>query len=187
MKCKNINKLGRIITKILEVFHWVGTALLLAATICCIVAPGFVGYFVDLGAMTNSTANLEIYGFEVIAPVTNGTVDMTFFLLFGIGGVIILAVMAMVFRNLFLIFKNSENKSPFNKDNTRMMKEIGIFSIAVPVIGFIMSVIIRIVTGVDSAEISIDTSGIFMGIIVLCLTQFFAHGAQLEEDVDGLL
>ena len=37
------------------------------------------------------------------------------------------------------------------------------------------------------AEISLDTTGIFMGIIVLCLTQFFAHGVDLEEDVDGLL
>ena len=32
-----------------------------------------------------------------------------------------------------------------------------------------------------------DVAGIFMGIIVLCLTQFFVHGAELENDVDGLL
>ena len=68
-----------------------------------------------------------------------------------------------------------------------MMKEIGIFSIAVPVIGFIMSIIVRLVTGVETAEISIDMGGIFMGIIVLCLTQYFVHGADLEKDVDGLL
>ena len=68
-----------------------------------------------------------------------------------------------------------------------MMKEIGIFAIAVPVIGFIMSVIIRLVTGVESAEISLDLGGILLGIIVLSLTQFFVHGAALEEDVDGLL
>lgn len=108
-------------------------------------------------------------------------------MLFGIGAVIILAVMAMVFRNLHLIFKKSENATPFQKDNIRMMREISIFSIAVPVIGFIMSVIIRLVTGVETAELSIDMAGIFMGIIVLCLTQFFVHGAELEKDVDGLL
>ena len=112
---------------------------------------------------------------------------MTSFFLFGIGGVIILGLMAMVFRNLFLIFRNSQESSPFHKDNIRLMKEIGIFSIAVPVIGLIMSIIIRLVTGVDTAEISIDMGGILMGIIVLCLTQFFVHGAKLEEDVDGLL
>ena len=186
-RMKGINKLGKIITKILEVFHWVGAALLLAATICSVAASNWVKYFVDFDAKECCGANLEVYGFEVNAPVVNGNTDMTSFMLFGIGGIIILAVMAMAFRNLHLIFKKSENGTPFQKDNIRMMKEIGIFSIAVPVIGFIMSIIVRLVTGVETAEISIDMGGIFMGIIVLCLTQYFVHGANLEKDVDGLL
>ena len=199
---KRINKLGKIITKILEVFHWVGAVLMVAATVCSVAAPNWVKYFVGFDAKECCGANLEVYGFdakeccganlevygfEVNAPVVNGNTDMTSFMLFGIGAVIILTVMAMVFRNLHLIFKKSENETPFQKDNIRMMKEIGIFSIAVPVIGFIMSVIVRLVTGVETAEISIDMGGIFMGIIVLCLTQYFVHGADLEKDVDGLL
>ena len=112
---------------------------------------------------------------------------MTTFFLFGIGAVIIMSLMAMVFRNLYLIFKKSENETPFQKDNIRMMKEIGIFSIAVPVVGFVMSIVTRLVVGAEAAEISVSQSGIFMGIIVLCLTQYFIHGAELEEDVDGLL
>ena len=184
---KRINKLGKVITKILEVFHWVGAALMLAATICSIAAPDWVGYFVGFDAKDCCGANLEVYGFEVNAPVIDGNVDMTSFLLFGIGAIIILAVMAMVFRNLHLIFKKSENATPFQKDNIRMMREIGSFAIAVPVIGLIMSVIIRLITGVETAEISIDMGGIFMGIIVLCITQFFVHGVELEKDVDGLL
>ena len=184
---KGLNKLGKVITKILEVFHWVGTALMLPATICSVAAPDWVKYFVGFDAKECCGVNLDVYGFEVNLPVANGNVDMTAFLIFGIGAVIILVVMAMVFRNLYLIFKNSENTTPFQKDNIRMMREIGIFSISVPVIGFIMSVIIRLVNGVETTELSIDMSGIFMGIIVLCLTQFFAHGAELEKDVDGLL
>ena len=39
---KGINKLGKVITKILEVFHWVGVALMLAAIICSIAAPNLV-------------------------------------------------------------------------------------------------------------------------------------------------
>ena len=184
---KGLNKLGKVITKILEVFHWVGAALMTAATVCSMVAPGWVKYFVGFDAKDCCGTDLEVYGFEVNLTVANGNVDMTAFLIFGIGAVIILAVMAMVFRNLHLIFKKSENGTPFQKDNIRMMKEIGIFAIAVPVIGFIMSVIVRLVTGVETAEISIDMGGIFMGIIVLCLTQYFVHGADLEKDVDGLL
>ena len=184
---KGINKLGKVITKILEVFHWVGAALMAAATVCSVAAPDWVKYFVGFDARDCCGANLEVYGFEVNAPVINGNTDMTSFLLFGIGAVIILAVMAMVFRNLHLIFRKSGNATPFQKDNIRMMREIGIFTIAVPVVGLIMSIIVRLVTGVETAEISVDLGGILMGIIVLCLTRFFVYGAGLEEDVDGLL
>ncbi|MBQ8728606.1 MAG: DUF2975 domain-containing protein [Oscillospiraceae bacterium] len=184
---KKLNTLGKVITKILEVFHWVGVALMIAAVICSIAAPNWIGYFVGFDAKECCGANLEIYGFEINAPVSDGKVDLSSFLIFGIGAIVILAVMAMVFRNLHLIFKKSENSTPFQKDNVRMMREIGIFTIAIPVIGFIMSVIARLVMGSDVAEISIDMGGIFMGIVVLCFTQFFAHGVELENDVDGLV
>lgn len=184
---KGINTVGKIITKILEVFHWVGAALMTAATVCSFAAPDWVKYFVGFDAKDCCGANLNVYGFEVNAPVVNGNTDMRSFMLFGIGAVIILLLMAMVFRNLSLTFKASENATPFQKDNIRRFREIGIFSIAVPVVGFIMSVIIRLVVGVELAEISLNLGGIFMGIIVLCLTHFFIHGAELEEDVDGLL
>ena len=184
---KDLNKLGKVISKILEVFHWVGTVLMIAATVCSVSAPDKIGYFVGFDAKECCGANLEVYGFKVNAPVVDGNVDMTAFLLFGIVAALILAVMAMVFRNFHLIFKKSENATPFQKDNIRMMRENGSFAIAVPVIGLIMSVIIRLITGVETAEISIDMGGIFMGIIVLCITQFFVHGVELEKDVDGLL
>lgn len=184
---KKLNKLAKIITKVLEVFHWVGAALMLAATVCSMAAPKWLGYFVGIDAKECCGAELSVYGFEVNAAVTNGSVDMKTFLLFGIGAFIILTLMAMVFRNLHLIFKKSENDTPFQKDNIRMLKEIGIFSISIPIIGLVMSTIIRLVLGVDAVEISVDQSGVVMGIIVLCLTQFFRYGAELEKDVGGLL
>ena len=68
-----------------------------------------------------------------------------------------------------------------------MFREVGIFSIAVPVVGFIMSVISRIAIGVEVAEIYNSFEGFVIGIVVLCITQFFAQGMELEKDVDGLL
>lgn len=184
---KHINKVGTIITKIAEVFHWVGACLMAAATVCSLAAPEWVELFVSFDAKDCCGANLGVYGFEVNAPVTNGLTDMTSFFIFGIGATIILVVMAMIFRNLYLIFKSSENATPFQKDNIRMMREIGILSAIVPVIGIVMSVICRLAVGVDAMESSMDMSGIFMGIVVLCLTRFFNHGARLEKDVDGLV
>lgn len=184
---QRISKIGKILTKILEVFHWVGTGLMAAATVCALAAPGWVGNFVEFDASVCCGADLTVYGFEVNAPVVDGNVDMTTFFLFGIGASLILALMAMVFHHLHRIFRNSENATPFRKENIRSCRYIGLFSIAVPVIGFLMSVLIRLVNGAEAAEISVDTAGILMGVIVLCLTQFFVYGAQLEEDVDGLV
>ena len=184
---KGLNKLGTVITKSLEVSHWSGAALMATAAVCSVVAPAWVKYFVGFDAKDCCGANLEVYGFEVNAPVVNGETDMLAFMLFGIVATIILVVMAMVFHNLHFILKNSEKVTPFQKDNIRKMRGIGILAIAVPVIGLIMSIVIRLVIGVEMVEISIDMGGLFMGIIVLCLTQFLVRGAELEEDVDGLL
>ena len=90
---KGLNKLGKVITKIVEVFHWVGAALMLAATICSVAAPDWVGYFVGLDAKECCGADLAVYGFELNAPVTNGNIDMAYFLLFGITTIILLSVM----------------------------------------------------------------------------------------------
>lgn len=183
----HINKITKIVAKVLEVFHWVGTALMASAVICSYAAPDLVGCFVGIDAKECCGARLNVYGFEVNAPYGDGVVDATVFLLFGIGAVIILSLMAMVFRNIYLILKKSENATPFQKDNVRMLKEIGIFSIAIPVVGLIMSTVIKLICGVDEMEISINHLGTFMGIAVLCITQFFSHGMELEADVDGLL
>lgn len=181
-----MNHLGKVLTKILEVFHWVGTILMLAATLCSAFAPQWLGYFVGLDIKKNTYTELAVYGYEVEAAIVDGNVDMTTFMLFGIGAVVILALVAMIFRNLHLIFVRSEKSSPFVKDNIRMMKEIGIFSMAIPVIGLIMSIVFRLVIGVD-VEVSVNQSGIIMGIIVLCMSQFFVHGAALEKEVEGLV
>lgn len=182
-----ISRIAIVVTKITEVFHWGGVVFMIAATVCSVAAPSAVNYFVGFDAKECCGDELNVYGFEINASVVNGEVDMTAFLIFGISAILILSFMAMIFRNLYLIIKRSEGTTPFQLDNVRMLREIGVFSIAVPVVGFIMSVISRIVIGVETAEISVSYSGFVIGIVVLCVTQFFAHGIELEKDVDGLV
>ena len=181
-----LNKVVKIIAKILEVAHWVAAALMAMAAICSKVAPQWLGNFIDVNSIENGS-EVSAYGFEVNIANSIGEINTTTLLLFAIGSVVIFALVAMVFRNIYLIIKKTESATPFNKDNIRMLREIGIFSIAIPVIGLIMSTIIRLVVGVDAVEVSVSLNGFVMGIIVLWLTQFFAYGAELEKDVDGLL
>ena len=181
---KTVNKIAKVIAKVLEIVHWVATGLMAASAICSVAAPQYLGYFMDMSELEGETS---VYGFEVALSNSSGEISTATLMLFAIGSVIIFALVAMIFRNIYLIIKKSESGSPFQKDNIRMLKEIGIFSIAIPVIGWIMSTIIRLVVGVDVTETSVDLYGFVMGIIVLCLTQFFVYGSELERDVDGLV
>ena len=183
---KGITKLAKVFTKIFEVGHWVAVALTAAVGVLSVGAPKWLGYVMDTEGL-KTQKEISVYGFEVTAANGAGEIDYITLLLFSVGAVIIFARMAMVFRNLHLMIKKSEVNTPFQADNIRMLKEIGIFSIAVPAVGLIMSTIIRLAVGVDAAEISVNLEGFVMGLVVLCLTQFFIHGAELEKDVDGLL
>ncbi len=183
MKNTKFNKATKIITKILEVTHWVGTALLILVAICSLVLPSGLKYLIDLG----ENATVDSYTFEASILGADGVINYGALSVYAFGAAVTMALVAMIFRNLNLIVKKSEEESHFAKDNVRMMKEIGIFSIAMPVVSLIASIIFRIVIGVETAEIVVNAEGIVMGIIVLCLTQFFARGAELEEEVDGLL
>ena len=98
-----------------------------------------------------------------------------------------MGLMAMVFRNVYLILRNSENATPFQPDNVRMVREIGIFLIAVPVVGLLVSMAARLVLGVDAVEGSVNLGSVMVGLVVLCLSRFFARGMELENETEGLL
>lgn len=183
---KGINAAAKVAMKILEVGHWVAVGLMALAAVFSAAAPDLLRFVMDTQALKENS-EISAYGFEVTAANASGGINYTTILLFAIGATVIFTLMALVFRNLYLIIKKSENSTPFQKDNIRMLKQIGIFSILVPIIGLVMSIIIRLVVGVDAVEISMDQSGVIMGIVVLCLTEYFIHGAELEKDVEGLL
>lgn len=182
-----ITKVAIAGSKILEVLHWVLIAAFIIVVIFCMVTPAGVSSFIAAEGDTLEFANLAVSGFAVSAVSGDGVFDVNAFKMFCIGCIPITALMAMIFRNVYLVLKKSQGGTPFIKDNVRMIKEIGIFSIAIPVVSLIMSIITRLVCGVDAVEVSVDFYGLMIGLVMLCLTQFFAHGVKLEQDVDGLV
>ena len=178
---KNINTFAKSVTKLMEVIHWIGAALVAAAAVC---APNQFLAFLSLDAAASGAVTVSTYGFEVSTLLSAGT---TAFTLFGIGAAVILVAMAMVWRNLFLIFKKSENATLFQKDNFRMIKEIGIFAIAIPVVGLIMSAVIRLVCGVDAAEVSVHLGGILAGAVILCLNRNLIRSASSVKTAEAAL
>lgn len=183
---KKISTVTLVVTKTLEILHWLTALVAAALAVCCGVAGDWLKGILESG-VAEYGRSLKTNGLEFVVADANGTVNMTGVMLFAIGAVLVLGLMAMVFRNIYLVVKKSKTESPFCEDNIRMIKEIGIFSIAVPVVSLIMSIIAKLVVGVDVIDTSVGLDSFVMGIVVLCLTQFFAHGAKLEKDVDGLV
>lgn len=190
---KSVNRAAIILTKILEVLHWFTAAVMAFVLIASAASANWLEEILQKGSGTLGDS-LATYGFEMNVLYSDGKINMTAILLFSICAVIILSLMAMVFRNVNLILKTtlgktkfSKGQTPFQKDNTRMVREIGIFFISVPVISFVMSVIVRAVLGVDNAEISVDFQNLIIGIIVLCLSQSFAYGNALQDQADETL
>ncbi len=183
---KGISKAALVMVKILEVGHWVSAALMAVAGILSLAAPQWLKYVMDVESLAVD-GRLSAYGLEVVAKVSSGELHTTVLCLFAVGATAIFALVALIFRWLYLLIKQAEKNTPFCAENISRLKKIGISCIAVPLIGFVTSGIIQLVAGGYHAEVYMDQTGVIMGIIVLCLTQYFARGAELEQDVDGLL
>ena len=181
---KKLNAVAKIFTKILEVIHWINAIFMVVCGISAVVMPNMLYKLVDIEALKTSS-DTSVYGLDVNIINDAGTIDVSTFALFSVGAFIIFMLVAMIFRNINSIIKKSENSTPFQPDNIHMLREIGIFSIAIPIIGLIMCTVIRIINA--DIEASVNQSGFIMGIIVLCLTQVFVRGADMEKDVDGLV
>lgn len=186
-----VNRLAMIAAKTAEVLHWLGAVAMLALLICSVAAQDWLS---GIFAAREGDFELTSHGFNISALTTGGDINITAITMFSIAAILIMFLFAMIFRNAYLILKTADGKTwfskgdtPFQKDVVRMLREIGIFLIAVPAVGLIMSVAARCVIGVDNAEISVDLSYVIVGLLMLCLSHFFDYGMALQEDVDGLL
>lgn len=186
---KKLNTFALVVSKCLEVLHWLGTASMVLLLVCSVVIRDKVASLLARGIASQGTS-LATYSFELEVAGTNGTISMAGLMLFCVAAIILLSLMAMVFRNVYLILKayqKSSWQSPFQPDIIRMLREIGIFSISVPVVGFVFGIAARLILGPDATEVYLNADGLVMGLLVLCLTQVFTYGAELQKDVDGLV
>lgn len=187
----NLSKTTKIISKIFEVMFFLSSLVMIACTIFSFANPQLLGNFL-LESVGNGT--IATNGFEIQIAGKNGELLVGAMRFFCFAGVFSILAYTMIFRNIFLIVKNTEGKTwfsqgktPFQKDNIRMIREIGIFSIFIPLFEIFLSIIAKIVLGVDNTEISVQINGIVMGIAVIFLSEIFSYGQKLEKDVEGLI
>ncbi len=98
----------------------------------------------------------------------------------------------MMFRNSALILKTitgetsfSEGVTPFQKPVVRMIREIGIFLIALPLTQLFLTWIAQLL--IPEANVSVSFLDVFLGLLMICLSQCFNYGIKLEEETEGLI
>ena len=187
-----LNSVVIVLAKIAEVIHWIGAVVMAILTVMFAVGKGDVITRLSSIEGVTVTSDISMYGLNIDeasgGQLTNGVMIAVF-----ITGIITCILMAMVFRNVYLIFRTAEGKTwfskgatPFQPDIVRMVREIGIFCIAIPVVSFIMSIVVGIVSG-NGVHASVELSSVFYGLIVLSLSRFFAYGQELQEETEGLV
>lgn len=188
---KKFNKATTIISGIGEVVYWVGTVLVFVMAVLSVFGKlDWLSYLSDINP--TATIDLTSTGFS-LESVDGSTMTKGAYIIFFITMLFVYSNLAMIFRNVKLILKTangntwfSKGKTPFQPDNIRMVREIGIFFIAIPVIEFVMSIISQLILP-ESIECSVEFAFVIVGFIVICLSQYFAYGMELQNDVDGLI
>lgn len=185
-----LNKVVIVIARIAEVCLWIGAGF----SVALMVAGAFFPQWLDF-LMGAESASIQVVGFNLDVVDAQGNLIPKAILILGLLGTAVLPLAAMIVRNIHLIFETAAGKTRFSTGTTpfqpaivRMVRQIGIFCVAIPVLKFLVSLIAMMVLGGDVAEeVEIIDSSAFYGLVVLCLSQFFAYGQSLQEEVDGML
>lgn len=192
-RMKALTKAATVLSKLCEVAYEI---LAVSLTV------GFVLFMVDRNAMPGTLVQgdpkvgetLSIHGFSILIANPDGTLNNAAMIIFLLTGAMVMTLMAWVFRNVNLILRTtqgltkfSKGATPFQKDNVRMVREIGIAFIAITVVEFGMSSVAVMAVGLEAAELSVGMENIVMALLMLCLSQVFALGMKMQEDMDGLV
>lgn len=180
-----------VLAKIAEVLHWCLAGTMLVGAFITIIQPTAFIEWIQYTVLHGETI-LSCYGFDVAIVDADGTPRSSLILCFAVGGAIVLSLMAMIFRNVYLILKTAKGKTWFAKGNTpfqqnivRMFREIGIFFIIIALMNLISEIIVNLIGGELTG--GFNYMSCFIGLVFLCISQFFNYGASLEKDLDGLV
>lgn len=187
------------LTKVVTVFAKIGevgaiVGCVLSAILVGICATGHLDLVHYLATADETSTELSVNDFSLLVADPAGNPVPAAFTLIFITAFLVIGLAGMICRNVGLIFKTaegrtkfSEGKTPFQPNNIRMVKEIGYFLIAIPAVELIMSIIANIVLGSAMVVGSVSLGTVFVALVVIALSQYFAYGMELEEDVEGLL
>ena len=181
-------KAGYVLARIAEVLMWAAAAAMALSFLIGIAAPDTAAELFGAGAGDRKLTMAMVPGalgrMDILGP--DGELVMRSYMLYTAAGTIELALTALIFRRIWQIIKLSWGSTPFQRPVVDKVKQIGWLFIASPLVTVAVS-LVDFVMSWPKLSIVVDVSGIVTGVIVLTLSQIFAYGVKLEDDVEGLL
>jgi len=183
-------KLMRWMCNILQWLYWIVVVVMGILFLVSLFNPKWLMDLLELqfpsmfGPLTFSIVVQDFHGELSFSPLALRI------LLFA--SVVSLSLMAMVFRNAYLILKTADGKTWFSQGNTpfqsnvvRMIREMGIFLILICVVNLSLSIVLQALGIVR--ESSVEFSMVPIGCLLIALSMYFQYGVSLQKDVDGLI
>ena len=172
-----LNKGALIICRVLAVFNWIAMAASLLGLIAVwtgITAeqlPLLHNLGVTVGGMNLSLNPAENH----ILP---GTQAIVF-----IGGAALSLARALMFHGVSAVLLTArETGTPFLPSVVKHLQQVGVLSIAQPLIVLVVGLLTA-----NHLRTELDFTSAVIGLMVLCLSQYFAQGVLLQRDVDGMV
>ncbi|MDE7227587.1 MAG: hypothetical protein K2N31_04660 [Treponemataceae bacterium] len=190
MGIRKWNRGIRTVARIAEIIYFVLAAALVALAVASVVRADTLGGMIILS--NGGDASVGTNGFEIAIADRDGNAIPAAVTLIAVVGIVTMFCMAMIFRNIRLIFAaaqgvcRTDGALIFTPDIVRLVREIGTFCMAIPLAGFAALAAGRLIIG-PGLEASVQLHGLAIGFAVLCLSRFFAYGAELEHEVEGLV
>lgn len=187
-----INRATTILTKILEVIHWIGGTVLGILIFFTVFFNDKISEVIEQTKMAGG-GPIHIYGMDVTITNPDQTINIFAVMLAALGGMVVMILFALVFRKVYLILQTANGKTsfakgatPFQEDVVKMFKQIGYFLISIAVVEVLTGMFVGFAVG-TGPEVGLNLIYVVMGLLVLSLSEYFKYGMALQEDVDGLL
>ena len=188
---KNLGKAGYVFVRVFEVLHWLAAAFCLVVCIAMLAAPDWWMNLYSMSGeatgevLSSSMVSWNYSGGFGLATVSGGF-DLAMEIVMGAASVITAILSALVFRKIGQVIKMSRETTPFQKPVVDRVRQVGWLFIATPLVTVAASLLTYIVSW-PNYSFQVDVSGIVAGVLILGLTQIFAYGVKLEDDMEGLL
>lgn len=183
MKTRNekLNQAATVAAKAVEVLYW----------IC-----GFAALAVLMSYVFQADVILDILrtGWDSIPESLDIPYYIGFAILIGVE-LAICVLGARIFCGVYLLFRTAAGKTsfslgptPFQPANVKLLRQMGRMAIGIPLVEILGYGVAACLMGPGIfTKVYFSIGYLVLGVVVLCLSQFFAYGVELQTDVEGRL